>query len=144
MRLKKLFGKISPTPIRKRKASIQKKESIHRKSNVPKKSPPILVPPSTPRISDPIQLANNDSVDTNDPISTSFSESTTSQSWTSLKKEILDEYEATACITSPISTAEVKPLPYPSPHKLNSSGFRKPSLNHWFSVEGCLKTQSSS
>ena len=108
-------------------------------SNTPTKPPPILGPPSNLISSNHILPDNNDTGDTNDPISTSFGASPTSQSWSSLKQEILEEYENTACIKSPISATEGKHFSYPSPHQLNSAGFGQPSLNHCFSVQGCLK-----
>ena len=86
------------------------------RSNTPTKLPPILGPPSNFISSNRILPDNNDTDDTNDPISTSFGASPTSQSWSSLKQEILEEYENTACIKNPISATEGKPLSYPSPH----------------------------
>ena len=104
-------------PVRKRKASHSSMRDLQVKPKAIQRVHPVLGPPVLPiplaTISSDIK---NNSIGSNDPISTSYQESTNDQSWTSLKNKIIEEYKATSCITTSMYVPEGKALLYPSPH----------------------------
>ena len=86
---------------------------------------------------DPPLVAENDG-DDNNPILTHIRSNPSGRDWTKKKDAILLQYKQNGCVTGLSNVKGKHNLIYPSPHVLNSSGFGRPSLNHWFTQEGAF------